>query len=266
MQDNHGRKITTMRISVTDRCNLRCKYCMPAKKITWLPREKVLSLEEIAEVAREAANIGITQIRLTGGEPLLRKGICELVVMLKKINGITEVALTTNGILLNKFVKKLAENGLDRINISLDTLNQKKFCAITQGGKLQDVLCGIDAAINAGIKPIKINCVVEQNSQEKDAQKIKDYAAQKNLKVRFIKKMNLTNGHFAKIEGGSSGNCKTCSRLRLLCDGSIKPCLFSDIEFNVRELGAQKALEMAIKHKPKMGGSCLERSMHEIGG
>jgi len=266
MQDNYARKITTMRISVTDRCNLRCKYCMPAKKIEWLPREKILSLEEIADVVREAAMIGITQIRLTGGEPLLRKNICELIAMLKKITGITEVTLTTNGILLEQFAEKLAQNGLDRINISLDTLNPEKFCAITCGGKLKDVLDGIDAAINAGIKPIKINCVVEENSRETDAQKIKDYAVQKKIKARFIKKMNLTNGHFAKIEGGSSGNCQTCNRIRLLCDGSIKPCLFSDIEFNVRKLSARQALEMAIKHKPKMGGSCLERSMHEIGG
>lgn len=266
MQDNYSREITTIRISVTDRCNLRCKYCMPAKKNKWLSREKILSLEEIADVVREAVKLGITQVRLTGGEPLLRKNLCELIAMLKKIDSITEVSLTTNGILLNKFAAKLAKNGLDRINISLDTLNSKKFYEITGGGKLKNVLDGIDEAINVGIKPIKINCVVAKDSKEKDAQAIKDYAAQKNLKVRFIKKMNLEKGHFAKIEGGSSGNCKTCNRIRLLCNGSIKPCLFSDVEFNVRKFGAQKALREAIKHKPKMGGSCLERSMYEIGG
>jgi cyclic pyranopterin phosphate synthase len=265
MQDNFGRQITKMRISVTDRCNLHCKYCMP-HKVKWLPHKKILSLEEIAEVATVAATMGIDQIRLTGGEPLLRKNICKLIQALKKINGITEVAMTTNGVLLNKFAKKLFESGLDRINISLDTLDQKKFSEITKGGNIKKVLAGIDAAIDAGLHPIKLNCVIEQSSQEADAQAIKNYATERNIKARFIKLMNLKNGHFSGVEGGNSGNCEICNRIRLLCDGSIKPCLFSDIEFNVRKLGIKQALEMAAKHKPKMGGSCLERWMYEIGG
>jgi len=266
MQDNYGREITKMRISVTDRCNLHCKYCKPNKDVKLLPHKEILSLEEIAEVVTVAAGMGIDQVRLTGGEPLMRRGICQLIKKIKKINGITEVSLTTNGILLPKFVKKLVASGLDRINISLDTLDAKKFCAMTRGGNIKAVLKGIDAAIAAGLQPIKLNCVVEVSSQEDDAQTIKNYAEEKGIKARFIRLMRLKDGHFSKIEGGSGGDCKICNRIRLLCDGSIRPCLFSDIEFNVRKLGVKKALEMAVKHKPKMGGSCFERWMYQIGG
>jgi cyclic pyranopterin phosphate synthase len=266
MQDNYGREITKMRISVTDRCNLRCKYCMPPEPVKWLPHKKILSLEEIAAIVGVAANMGIDQIRLTGGEPLLRCDICKLITMLKNIAGITEVAMTTNGILLTKFAARLRDSGLDRINISLDTLSPKRFHAITEGGDIQEVLEGIDAAIMAGLSPIKLNCVIEESSQENDAQAIRDYAAQRGIKARFIKLMNLQNGHFTTVEGGDGGNCDICNRMRLLCDGTLKPCLFSDIEFDVRKLGIREALTMAIRQKPKMGGSCLERWMYQIGG
>lgn len=266
MIDQFGREITKLRISVTDRCNLRCQYCAPKEEIKWRKRNEILSLEKIAEVAQVGSELGLTNIRLTGGEPLARKNIVKLVQMLNALPKIEDIAITTNGIFLEQYAKDLVRAGLNRINISLDTLDPEKFYRLTSGGDLAKVLRGIDAAIDAGLKPIKLNCVVQENSNEADAEAIKAFAKEKGIKARFIRLMNLKTGDFSVVEGGEGGDCKICNRIRLLCDGTIRPCLFSDIGFNIKQYGIEKAFELAAANKPKMGGSCLKHWMQQIGG
>jgi len=266
MIDPFGREITKLRISVTDRCNLRCQYCAPKEKVNWLNRNEILSLEKIAEVAKIGSELGLTKIRLTGGEPLMRKNIVKLIQMLNELPKVKDIAITTNGILLEQYAKSLVKAGLNRINISLDTLDPEKFYQLTGGGDLTKVLRGIEAAIDAGLKPIKLNCVVQTNSNESDAEQIRTFAKEKGIKARFIRLMNLKTGDFSVVEGGEGGNCKICNRMRLLCDGTIRPCLFSDIGFNIKQHGIEKAFELAAANKPKMGGSCLQYWMQQIGG
>ncbi|HFB61706.1 MAG TPA: radical SAM protein, partial [Bacteroidetes bacterium] len=160
MLDRYNRKINYLRISVTDRCNLRCTYCMPASGIKLIPHDEIISFEEIREIVRQGVRDGISKVRLTGGEPLVRKGIVELVHMIASIPGVKDLAMTTNGILLEQFARPLAEAGLTRVNISLDTLSEKRYAEITRGGDIHKVFRGIEAARAAGLSPIKINCVV----------------------------------------------------------------------------------------------------------
>ncbi|MBI2332542.1 MAG: radical SAM protein, partial [Chloroflexi bacterium] len=158
--DRFGRPITYLRISVTDRCNLRCVYCLPEEGIEWLPRENQLSAEEIARVVEAAAQGGVRRVRLTGGEPLVRPDIVEIVARLASISGIEEVSLTPNAMLLERLAHPLADAGLKRVNISLDTLDEDKFMRITRGGSIQHLWNGIAAAEAAGLTPIKLNTVV----------------------------------------------------------------------------------------------------------
>lgn len=266
MKDRFGRVITKLRISVTDRCNFRCQYCMSEKSVNWKDKKDILTLEEITDAVRIAASMGITHIRLTGGEPLLRQNLVALIKEIKTIPDIQEIAMTTNGILLPAFAQSLADAGLQRVNISVDTIDPKRFREVTQGGDLKQVFNGIDAAISAGLTPIKINCVVRESSSETEAQGVKAYAERKGIKAQFIRLMNLKTGIFSTVEGGEGGNCKICNRIRLLCDGTVRPCLFSDIGFNVRQYGAKQAFTLALAHKPEMGGSCLQHWMNQIGG
>jgi GTP 3',8-cyclase len=157
--DAHERRISYLRVSVTDRCNLRCVYCMPQEGIDLVPMEDVLSYEEIRDIVRVAASMGLRGVRLTGGEPLARKGLVDLVGMISALPGIEEVALSTNGVVLARQAESLAEAGLSRVNVSLDTLQPERFRSITRGGRLEDVLEGIDAARAAGLTPIKLNLV-----------------------------------------------------------------------------------------------------------
>jgi GTP 3',8-cyclase len=265
MLDQFARTINYLRISVTDHCNLRCSYCMPKDKIKWSKHEDILSFEEITAIVKTAVKLGINKIRLTGGEPLMRKNIVELVQMLASVEGIHDFAMTTNGTLLAAFAAKLKQAGLQRVNISLDTLNAKKFRDVTQDGNIQDVMAGIVAAKKCGLSPIKINCVIAENSKT-ETDLMQKFAAKNNLQVRFIPLMNLKAGKFTQIIGGVGGDCKNCNRLRLLSNGTIRPCLFSNIEFNVRELGIDTALRQAILHKPKMGQPCDHEWMYNIGG
>lgn len=265
MLDQFARTINYLRISVTDHCNLRCSYCMPKDEIKWLRHEDILSFEEITAIVKTAVKFGINKIRLTGGEPLMRKNIVELVKMLANIEGIHDFAMTTNGTLLAALASQLKQAGLQRVNISLDTLNAKKFYEITKGGNIQNVMAGIVAAKKHGLSPIKINCVILENS-EAEVKLMQKFAAKNNLQVRFIPRMHLKAGTFAPINGGSGGDCKNCNRLRLLSNGVIRPCLFSNIEFNVHTLGIETALKQAIFHKPKMGQPCNNEWMYNIGG
>lgn len=186
--DQHGRTIDYLRISVTDRCNLRCLYCMPEEGVAWKPHDEMLSIEEIVRFVRVAAGEGFKRIRLTGGEPLVRKGIVDLVKELHEIAGIESVAMTTNGILLPAMADKLKEAGLSRVNISLDTLDAAQFKRITRRGNIEDVFAGIDAALKVGFKPVKINAVVVR-SLHQDLLAFARMSIERPLHVRFIEYM-----------------------------------------------------------------------------
>ena len=186
--DAFGRRIDYLRISVTDRCNLRCVYCMPPDGVAWKGHDEVLSFEEIERFARVAANEGISKIRLTGGEPLVRHGIVDHVRRLRETSGIEAIALTTNATLLRCYAAELSDAGLKRINISLDTLDPKVYTRITRGGALADVLDGLEAAFEAGMDPVKLNVVVVR-SLEQDLLGFARMTVDRPLHVRFIEYM-----------------------------------------------------------------------------
>jgi cyclic pyranopterin phosphate synthase len=210
--------------------------------------------------------LGIEKIRLTGGEPLVRKDIVELVRMIADVNGVMDMSITTNGILLEKYAKQLADAGLHRVNISLDTMDPEKFSQITRGGDIRKVLAGIEAAKLAGLNPVKINCVIKKSSDEPDALAVKQYCLENGLQVRFISQMDLSTGHFGVVDGGTGGDCSRCNRLRLTPTGKMKPCLFSDLEYDIREMGIQKAIEAALFAKPEKGTINMSNCFHNIGG
>jgi len=266
MYDSFNRTINYLRISVTDRCNLRCTYCMPEEGIPLLQSKSILSFEELTEFAKIAVSHGITKIRITGGEPLVRKDIVRLIEMISQIPGIEDLSMTTNGILLEKYAVQLKNAGLMRVNISLDALNPDRFRKITRIGDLQDVLRGIKAAQSAGLNPIKLNCVIKKSRLEPDAVSVAKYAFENQLSVRFIREMDLQNGIFYEVEGGEGGKCNTCNRLRLTASGDLKPCLFSSSAYNIRELGNEKALQEAIKNKPACGSLNHNGKFYSIGG
>ena len=266
MTDPFGRIINYLRVSVTDRCNLRCRYCMTEGGIALLPREAILSFGEIVEVAQAAADMGFTKLRLTGGEPLVRRDIELLVAMLAAIAAIEDLAMSTNGTLLADHADALAAAGLQRINISLDAVDAEHYAHITRGGDVHQVFAGIEAARDAGLSPIKLNCVVTESSAEPDALDVARFAHDNGLEIRFIHQMNTATGEFSVVEGGSGGDCPRCNRLRLSSDGMVRPCLFSDLAFSVRELGPTEALRRAICEKPQAGGPCTHNWMRGIGG
>lgn len=266
MIDPFGRTINYLRISVTDRCNLRCVYCCPAEGIRLISHDDILSYEEILEFVRVAVASGINKVRLTGGEPLVRKGVLFLVERLAQMRGINDVAMSTNGILLEQFAQPLARAGLRRVNVSLDAVSPRRYREITRCGDVRKVLAGIAAARAAGLTPVKLNCVVEQSSEEPDAREVSDYAQRNGLEIRFIRRMDLATGCFWPVKGGAGGLCKQCNRLRLSSDGMLRPCLFNDIVFSVRALGPAEALKAAVAHKPESGGIAQANEMHSIGG
>ncbi len=266
MLDRFNRRINYLRISVTDRCNLRCTYCMPESGIRLMPHDEILRYEEILDVVKEAVRIGVDKIRITGGEPLVRKGIESLVAMIAGLEGVKDLALTTNGVLLGEYAKKLAEAGLHRVNISLDTVDPVKYYTITRGGYLHKVFRGIEAAREAGLQPIKINCVVNQSSGEIHAREVNEFCARNGLEVRFIHRMDLANGCFSIVEGGTGGDCRACNRLRLTANGLIKPCLFDNLAFSIREMGIREALYAAVGMKPEKGSTNTSNQFNNIGG
>lgn len=199
--DSHGRTIDYLRISVTDRCNLRCVYCMPAEGVEWKPPADILTFEEIERFAAIAVDEGINKIRLTGGEPLVRKGIVDHIRRLKAITGLEAIALTTNATLLRRYATELRDAGLSRINISLDSLDPEVFATITRGGTLADALDGLDAALEAGFKPVKLNVVVVR-SLEQDLGAFARLAMDRPIHVRFIEYMPVGDA----LEPGGRGH------------------------------------------------------------
>ena len=333
MKDKHGRTIDYLRISLTDRCNLRCLYCMPEEGIDQIPHDDILRIEEIERMVAVAAGMGISRIRLTGGEPLVRKGVVDLVRAITATPGIESVAMTTNGILLPQVADDLKAAGLSRVNISLDTLDAGQFRMITRNGNLEDALEGIKAALRVGFKPVKINAVTVR-SLDQDFLAYAKLSIEHPLHVRFIEYMpvgessgvdgcgwgkkdvisseevidiineqaqaeglgTLIPADGQKPEGwgparyftfkGALGTvgfisplsrhfCAECNRLRLTADGKLRPCLFSDEEFDVREAlraGDDEAVRLILKevlwakpdeHHDKIG---TERGMSQIGG
>lgn len=266
MKDRFGREINYLRLSVTDRCNLRCVYCRPEEGVPLVSHDDILRYEEMVEVVRTAVDMGVRKVRITGGEPLIRRDIGTLVAALSEIDGIRDLAMSTNGILLARHAAGLREAGLHRVNISLDTLDAGRYREITRGGELGSALAGIEAAKEAGLVPVKLNCVVRENSSEPDAREVARFAEENGLEVRFIRLMDTEAGKFSVVEGGSGGDCPQCNRLRLSSNGFVRPCLFADIGFSVREFGAEEAIRRAVEAKPEAGGPCRNVSIGCIGG
>jgi GTP 3',8-cyclase len=266
MYDSFDRQLNYLRISVTDRCNLNCHYCRPEGQVKLLPAREILTLEEIAEVGRTAVAMGINKIRLTGGEPLLRRNLLQLVRLLAEIPGLTDLSMTTNGSLLPQFAGDLKLAGLDRVNISLDTVDQVEYERMTGGGDLAQAIAGIRIARDIGLTPVKLNCVVEQSSSESKAQQVAQFAAEEGLEIRYIRRMHIERGEFWIVENGSGGDCQNCNRLRLTSNGIVHPCLFNSIGFSVRELGAAEALTRAAAAKPASGKKGASHLFSRIGG
>lgn len=191
--DRYGRSITYLRVSVTDRCNLRCVYCMPPEGIQRLSHDSIMRFEEIVTVVRAAAEAGISKVRITGGEPLVRAGLPGLVRMIAAVPGIEDISLTTNGLLLNRMVEDLKEAGLTRINVSLDTLNTEKFTRITRGGRLETVWQGLEAAERLGLNPIKLNVVAMRGVNEDELTDLARLSIEHGWHVRFIELMPIKN-------------------------------------------------------------------------
>jgi|SRR5579862_9088518 len=352
MIDPFNRRIDYLRVSITDRCNFRCVYCMPEQGFPAIPKSESLTFEEMARLISIAAGLGITKVRLTGGEPLLRKELPELVREIASFPGIEDISCTTNGFLLEELACRLSRAGLHRVNISLDTLKPERFIEIARRGSLDRVLAGIEAAFDAGLKPVKINCVLMKGVNEDEVADFARLTLARDLHVRFIELMpmrwNLDEGPslapellnglvrlkqaagdmlsdaqmrrmFLSMEEarksiedelgpledaeirtngparsyrvpGSLGSvgfisqithdfCSRCNRLRLTCDGFLRPCLMSDGELDLRtpmRAGATDReiaalFEHVVEHKPERhylaeGQKVVGRGMSQIGG
>lgn len=276
MIDTYGREINYLRLSVTDRCNLRCRYCMPAEGICKKRCEDMLSEEEMILAVEAAAALGIHKLRITGGEPLVKKNILSICRKAAEVKGINEICLTTNGVLLPDYASELRNAGVSRVNLSIDTLNEEKYRRMTRIGELSDALKGLDAALNAGFEKVKINAVLIGGFNDDEIISLAQLTQRYPVDVRFIELMPILGGEFdasAYIPGrevleqlaqavpvendggvarlyrltGAKGNvgiisplsadfCGQCSRLRLTADGKIKPCLHSPAEFDIRGL------------------------------
>ncbi len=218
--DRFNRKITYLRVSVTDRCNQRCFYCMPFNGVEPFRHSQILTYEEIARVVRAAVRAGIVKIRLTGGEPLVRKNICELVSLIANTTGIVDLGLTTNGALLGRMAGELFDAGLRRINVSLDTLNPAKFFGITGTRHFQDVLDGIETALETGFDPVKINMVAIRGVNDDELEDFAGLSVERPFHVRFIEYMPVGSAGDWSIEKTIPSN-EILERLRKL--GTLLP-------------------------------------------
>lgn len=324
MKDPYKREIDYLRISVTDRCNLRCTYCMPAEGIRPKGHREILTMEEIVRLVGIWTGAGVRRIRLTGGEPLVRRDVETLVAGLRALPGIETITMTTNGIRLAPMARTLKESGLDRVNVSLDTLDPDRYRTLTRCGDLGAVLEGIGAAQAAGLVPVKINVVAMQGVNDTEIGDFLRFAVERSLEIRFIELMPIgesgdslgghvpisrvlaearrlyelreqpreragpavvyqlgdTGARLGVIGALSSHFCIHCNRMRLTAEGTLRPCLYSAREYDVRALlrgGADDArilalYRQAVAEKPQ--GHCMEtehygagdRGMSQIGG
>lgn len=286
MRDIFNRDIHYLRLSVTDLCNLRCTYCMPSTGIDKLEHEDILSVDEIEDIVLATSKCGIRKVRVTGGEPLVRPGIIEICSRIARIDGIEEVCMTTNGVLLKKYAKDLKNAGLHRLNISLDTLDPKKYKEITRGGDIQKVLDGIKYAQEVGFDNLKINVVLIGGYNDDEIVDFVQLTKDNNIQVRFIElmpmgqcsswdsksflsaetvlekvaglslvktegvatiyKLDNAKGSIGLIRPMSNHFCPTCNRIRITSDGKLKTCLHSDGEIDIRGL-EQNVLETTLK-------------------
>ncbi len=287
MKDKYGRIIKYLRLSVTDLCNYRCIYCMPEEGVPKKSHSDILSIEELTEIAEASYDLGITKIRLTGGEPLLRKGILTLCENIRCISDDIELSVTTNGSLLPKMAKGLKSAGVDRLNISLDTLDRDTFRRITRLGELDQTLEGIKAAQSAGFDNIKINTVLLGGVNDSEILPLILLTKDNNIQLRFIELMpigitkSLSDNLFVTVENiekillnsaeltvdgvarvyklpgykGSIGLispmshsfCERCDKIRVTADGRLKPCLHSEDEISLKGLHGNELIQ-AIKN------------------
>ncbi|MBS1257889.1 MAG: GTP 3',8-cyclase [Candidatus Scalindua arabica] len=189
MIDKHSRKISYLRVSVTDLCNLRCVYCMPAGGSVLSSKEEILSLEEILKLIKHGVSLGVNKIRITGGEPLVRKGITSLIRRISEISGINDIALTTNGVYLKEYAAVLKKSGLSRLNISLDTMREDRFAEITRGGNIADVFDGVEAVLKAGFRGTKMNAVIMRGDNDDEIHDFVKYIMERDIELRFIELM-----------------------------------------------------------------------------
>ncbi|MCI8991195.1 MAG: GTP 3',8-cyclase MoaA [Eubacterium sp.] len=316
MRDKFDREINYLRISVTDECNLRCIYCMPNEGGCDTYSEDLLSRKEIVEIVQAAVSLGITKIRITGGEPLVRPDIVDICRDVASVKGIKELAITTNGLLLADLAEPLKEAGVTRVNVSLDTLQTDKFRRITRRGKYKEVVAGIRKALQAGLTPVKLNTVLIGGFNIDEIRDFAELTRKGDFEVRFIELMPIgecvkfPKSAFVKgdvvleqvpelVEVGESGVarmfrfadgkgkvgiispvsqhfCLTCNKIRLTCDGKIKPCLHSSEEILIKGLHGEElyhTMEEAIFWKPAKHvdlsygyQSESKRAMNRIGG
>ncbi len=201
LEDSFGRTHTYLRVSVTDRCNYRCTYCMPKDGLSWMPRSELLRYEEISRIVRVMSTLGIQKVRITGGEPTIRTDIISLVESIAAIPGIQDVAMTTNGHTLVELAEPLAAAGLNRVNVSIDSLNKETFSRLTRGGNLQRVLDGIVAARNAGLTPIKLNAVLLAGENDHEVFELVEFFSQfaSDTELRFIEYMPFEQRRFSSV-------------------------------------------------------------------
>jgi cyclic pyranopterin phosphate synthase len=238
IRDSFCRRINYLRVSVTDRCNFRCLYCMPEGGFVWKPHSEILSYEEIVRLVRVASEVGVTKVRLTGGVPLVRGGIVELVHSLASLPAVDDLSLTTNGALLTRYARGLKDAGLQRINVSLDTLDPDRFAHITRRGRLEEVLAGIAAAEMVGLEPIKLNTVVVRGFNDDEVADIARLTLTKPWHVRFIELMPV----------GSEEGC-----LPGVCDGSSRGQSFVPVAEMRQRI--QAALGEFVPDPPRVRGN-----------
>ncbi|KPU42737.1 cyclic pyranopterin monophosphate synthase [Oxobacter pfennigii] len=318
MQDSHGRIIDYLRVSLTDRCNLRCIYCMPEEGVPKKCHEEILRFEEVLKIINAHASLGIKKVRFTGGEPLILKGVDNLIYNTSKIPSIEDISITTNGILLYDMADDLKKAGLKRVNISLDTLKEDKYRQITRGGDIKKVLSAIEKCMSLGLLPVKLNVVAIKGVNDDETADFIRLTREMPISVRFIELMPIGEG--AKLyEEGALGSeeiiesfpglipledlsgtaklfklenakgtvgfisplsckfCNSCNKIRLTASGTIKPCLHSEDEIDIKSYVNDEALltsviRDAILSKPQehhMETEHISRSqkmMYQIGG
>jgi GTP 3',8-cyclase len=302
MEDRFGHRISYLRVSITDRCNERCTYCMPQELQEWLPRADVLTYEETLRLIRIATELGVSKVRITGGEPLTRRDVLSLFEMLRSIPAIDDLGLSTNGTLLARptasgltMAEALRAARVNSVNISLDTLDREAYAQTTGRDFLPQALAGIDAAVSAGFPQIKLNCVLMRGKNKDQLVPLVEYAAARNLMLRFIELMPVstsdvlhddnflpiaearralearygslipepefrTNGpsSYYRVPGrdqrigfiGAMSNlhfCESCNKLRLTCDGKLRPCLGSYLEFDIMKVMRAGATDAELK-------------------